>query len=61
MRIRDFIETLNQFDPDIELVIDVDGKYITPAIKNEVVHFKHEYTGTAYRDDAIVLSEKVRL
>ncbi len=57
MRIRDFIETLNQFDPDIELVIDVNGKFITPSVKREVVHYKHEYTGTSYKDEAVVLAK----
>lgn len=57
MRIRDFIETLNQFDPDIELVIDVNGKFITPSVKREVVHYKHEYTGTTYKDEALVLAK----
>ena len=58
MRIRDFIEELNQYDQDIELVIDVNGKFITPSVKKEVVHFKHDYSGSTYKDNAIVLGSR---
>lgn len=57
MRISDFIETLKQYDQDTELVIDVDGTYITPAVDRKIVHFKHEYSGTSFTDNAIVLSK----
>ena len=57
MKIRDFIEELSRFDQDIELVIDVDGDFITPSMSREVVHFKHDYSGTSFRDLAIVLSK----
>ncbi|WP_155951050.1 hypothetical protein [Pseudobutyrivibrio sp. MD2005] len=57
MRIKDFIETLSQYDENIELVINVDGKFITPSVNREVVHFKHEYTGTSYKDSAVVLAK----
>lgn len=58
MRIKEFIETLNQYDPDIEIVIDVDGNYVTPILKKSVVNFKHDYSGMCFKDDAIILSEK---
>ncbi len=57
MRIVDFIETLKQFDPDTELVIDLDGNFITPAIAKKIVHFKHDFSGTSFKDNAIVLSK----
>lgn len=59
MRIKDFIETLQEYDQNIELVINVDGEFITPSINRKVVHFKHDYSGIAYKDDAIVLTKKV--
>lgn len=57
MRIVDLIEKLKQYDPDTELVIDLDGKFITPSIHERIVHFKHEYSGSSFKDDAIVLSK----
>ncbi len=57
MRIKDFIETLSQYDPNIELVIDVEGKYITPKVKRDIVTFKHEYNGVLYKDEAVVLTD----
>ncbi len=57
MRVVDLIELLKEQDPNIELVIDVNGKYVTPAIKKSIVHYKHEYSGTTYTDEALVLSE----
>ena len=57
MKIKDFIEELSRFDQDIELVIDVDGDFITPSMSREVVHFKHDYSGTSFKDLAIVLSK----
>lgn len=58
MRLADFIETLKQYDPDTELVIDLDGKFITPSVNKKIVHYKHEYSGTSFIDNAIVLSKK---
>ena len=58
MRIRDFIEELNQYDQDIELVIDVDGTFVTPSVNREVVHFKHDFSGIAFKDEAIVLAKR---
>jgi hypothetical protein len=57
MRIKDFIETLNQFDPDTELVIDVEGSFCSPKIQRDIVMYKHHYTGTTFTDEAIVLSK----
>ena len=57
MRLKDFIETLSQYDPDTELVIDLDGKFVTPSISREVVHYKHDYSGASYKDTAVVLSK----
>ena len=58
MRIKDFIETLSQYDSNIELVINVDGKYTTPKLNKAVVRFKHDYSGMYFQDNAIILSEK---
>ena len=37
MRLKDFIETLSQYDPDTELVIDLDGKFVTPSISRDMI------------------------
>lgn len=58
MRIKDFIETLSQYDQDIELVINADGKFITPKLNKAVVCFKHDYSGMYFKDNAIILSEE---
>lgn len=58
MKIRDVIEELSQFDQDIELVIDVDGEYVTPSMNEIVVHFKHDYSGTSFKDAAVVLAKR---
>ena len=60
MRIKDFIAELSQYDENIEIVLDVDGNCSTPSsVKKDVVHFKHDYSGTSYKDDAIVLSARI--
>lgn len=58
MRIKDVIAELSQYDENIEIVINVDGKCQTPSMKKDIVHFRHDFTGTAYNDEAIVLSER---
>ncbi len=58
MRISDVIEALSQYDPNTEIVIDVDGAFVSPKIKKQVVAFKHNYNGVFYKDDAVVLSNK---
>ncbi len=57
MRVKEFIETLEKFDENAELVIKVDGSYITPQMKEDIVHYQHDYNGVSYRDIAIVLSK----
>lgn len=60
MRIKDIIAELGQYDENIELVIDVDGKCATPAfMKKDIVLFKHDYSGTLFTDEAIVLSARI--
>lgn len=60
MRIKDVIAELSQYDENIELVINVDGKYATPSsMKKDIVHFKHDYSGTEFTDEAIVLSSRI--
>ena len=56
MKIKDLINTLNQFDPETELVIDINGEYISPKVKHDIVPFRHHYNGVFYKDDAVVLS-----
>ena len=56
MRIKDLIEELSQYDQNIELVVNVDGEYVSPKMKRDCVMFKHHYNGVAYRDNAVVLS-----
>ncbi|MBR5637309.1 MAG: hypothetical protein IKW81_10310 [Pseudobutyrivibrio sp.] len=56
MRIKDVIETLNQYDPNTELVINVEGEYISPEVKRDFVTFKHRYNGVLYKDEAVVLT-----
>lgn len=58
MRIKDFMDVLNQFDPNTELVIDVDGSFVSPIVQRDIVYYKHKYSGIAYTDEAIVLSKK---
>ncbi|MCR4830680.1 MAG: hypothetical protein K5883_04425 [Pseudobutyrivibrio sp.] len=52
------MNVLNQFDPNTELVIDVDGSFVSPIVKRDIVYYKHKYSGIAFTDEAIVLSEK---
>ena len=57
MRIKDFIEKLEQFDPETEVVINVDGDFISPKMKKDIVMFKHNYSGVSFKDDCVVLSK----
>lgn len=41
MKIKDLVRTLDQFDPEMELVIDVDGEYVSPEVKRDIVAFRH--------------------
>jgi hypothetical protein len=60
MRIKDIIAELSQYDENIELVVNVDGKCATPSsMKKDIVHFKHDYSGTVYTDEAVVLSARI--
>lgn len=56
MKIKDFMKTLSSFDPEIELVIDVNGEFVTPSVQDKVVYFKHDYSGTTFKDEAVVLA-----
>lgn len=58
MKIKDVIKELNQFDQDIELVINVDGKFITPSINRDIVYYKHDFNGCSYTDEAIVMASR---
>ena len=57
MRIKDFIEKLEQFDPETEIVINCDDEFISPKMKKDIVMFKHNYSGVSFKDDCIVLSK----
>ncbi len=56
MRIKDVIEKLSKYDPDIEVVVGVDGDFFSPNFKRDIVSYKHNYNGVSYKDEAIVLS-----
>lgn len=58
MKIKDLIEQLNQYDPEIEVVVNIDNSYISPKLTKDIVPFKHNFNGVFYKDDAIVLSER---
>ncbi len=55
MKIKDLVRTLDQFDPEMELVIDVDGEYVSPEVKRDIVAFRHKFNGVYYKDNAVVL------
>lgn len=57
MRIKDFIEKLNEYDENIEIVIKTSKGYSSPKVKKDIVKYKHEYSGTEFIDGAIVLFE----
>ncbi len=57
MRIKDFIEMLNEYDENIEIVIKTSKGYSSPKVKKDIVKYNHEYSGTEFIDDAIVLFE----
>ncbi len=57
MKIKDFIAELSKYNENIELVIDINGNYLVPSLKKDIVNFKHEVSGTSYIDEAIVLSK----
>ena len=57
MRIKDFIEKLNEYDENIEIVIKTSKGYSSPKVKKDIVKYKHDYSGTEFIDDAIVLFE----
>lgn len=57
MKIKDFIEKLNEYDENIEIVIKTSKGYSTPKVKKDIVKYKHDYSGIEFIDDAIVLFE----
>lgn len=57
MRIKEFVKLLEEYDEDIEIVIKTPDGYASPKVKKDIVKYKHEYSGTEFIDDAIILFE----
>ena len=57
MRIKEFVKLLEEYDEDIEIVIKTPDGYASPKVKKDIVKYKHDYSGTEFIDDAIILFE----
>ena len=48
---------VNPASPETEIVIDIDGDFVSPKMTEKVVHFKHNYSGMSYKDNAVILTK----